>query len=193
MKKTIFALMALTIAFATLFTTCKKDETEKTPGEVTTDFLTKAKKGWELTAAIADRAYTNKDGVTSENLLESYFVDCEKKDILFFEESGHKIEYGKPLCSWRSGAGESLGQWKLINNDKVLQFHLPYFVYGENDDYTPLQGTIQSIDEKQFIVTVPIDFGDEDGAAKIGKARNDRGIKVRGEDIYKITFTYRAK
>ena len=184
MKKIILAALALVVAFT--FTACESPE-------LTKEELLIQKKGWTLYTATSIPAYKNYEGVTSENLLVSYFIECELDDILYFYENKSSImNFGKKDCEGQVGKDASLGNWRFLN-DNVLEFHLPYFC-DESDNLALLEGKVIVLDEETLQLRVPVVFYG-DPAKSQGKIRNDRGIRnAKGDDDkFEFTFTYKAK
>jgi len=181
MKKTLIAAIALLIAF--VFTACPK------PVLTNEDNLTQ-KKGWELYTATSIPAFTNTDGVTSEDLTKSYFYECELDDILYFYTNKSSIlNYGKESCEEEVGKDVSLGNWQFIKNEEVLEFHLPYFFDG--DHFALLEGKIVVLDENTLSLRIPLKFVDD--PAKSGTfVVNKRGLKgIKDDAEYQFTLTYK--
>ena len=176
----------MAIAIAVLFTACpvvEKDQEE----------LLTQKKGWTMLTATSDRAYTNFDGISSENLFVSFFYECELDDILHFDiNKSSKMDFGKDICDDQTGKEVGLGNWKF-KSEKVLEYHLPYF-FDDNDNFALLEGAVVVLDETTLTIRVPVEFYD-DPVKGSGKIRNDRGIRnAKGDaDKYNFTFTYKAK
>jgi len=187
MKKLLLVATTILVAFA--FTSCDP-VVEKTRKE-----LLIQKKGWELYSATSVPAFTNKDGVVNSNLFESFFYDYEKDDILFFYENGSSImNYGKILESGTTEKEISLGNWRLIKDDKVLEFHLPYF-FNDDDTFYQLEADISVLDESTMtlIMKVKYDNGVPPTKSPINTIRNDRGMKgIRSVTDYTFTFTYKV-
>lgn len=138
MKKNIF-MFALCAIFAFGMTSCNPEE--KTQLEERTDFLTGAKKGWELTAAESSPAYLFKDGSSATNLFTGGFIeDYEKDDLVIYNTSGSvEVDPGTKL----PGEGEdgfsikkSMGTWKFVDVDAtILDTHIPFLLsaYGNTE------------------------------------------------------------
>jgi hypothetical protein len=183
MKKTLIAAIAVLIAFA--FTAC-----EPKPDPTNTDLLTQ-KKGWELFSATSVPAYTNIEGKTSENLFEVYFDPCEQDDILTFNaDLSAELDYGKIKCSWDGeGKVKPLGLWRFLENEKVLEFKLPYFLDFEDQMFL-LEGKISTLDATTLTLRIPITFA---SVPAKGKAKNIRGIQnAKGDAEYQFILTYKV-
>jgi len=187
MKKTIFAVMAVIASLSFLATSCPKPEPTK-------EQLLCQSKGWQLISATSIPAFTNKENVTSENLFVSFFYPCELDDILYFNENYSSIlNFGKLICDDQSGKDISLGNWRIIKNENVLEFHLPYF-FNDDDTFYRLEGKIVDLSSELLIVRLPIDFGSNDNPAKGNKIRNDRWLGgAKGDDgKFEFTLTYKV-
>jgi len=193
MKKTIFALMALTLVFAVAFVACNKDKDKtETQEEKYTKCLIQ-KKGWTLSTATSIPAFKPNVGTPDENLFKSFFMECELDDILYFYENKSSIlNFGKEKCGapYPDGKDMSLGNWRLIKNAEVLEFHLPYFT-DDDDKMLEIEGKIITLDDNTLVIRIPVDYSEN--AAK--KMKNTRGAtNLRGDDgKYDFTFTYKAK
>jgi len=184
MKKTLLAAMALIVAFA--FTSCD-------PAELTKEEMLTQKKGWEMFTATSSPAYTNLDGVTSENLFVSYFEACELDDILYFRTGGATLNFGKNICDWETGKEKNLGEWRLAEND-ILTFYLPYFV--DNDDLmVRLEAKVIVIDETTLQLRIPIADIDNN-PAKANSLKRGRIIvphaNAKVDPKYQFTITYKV-
>ena len=143
--------------------------------------------GWMLFTATSFPAYSNYEGVTSENLFVSYFFECELDDIIFFNKNNtHYLNYGKFLCDWESGAGTSLGNWKINENESVLEFQLPYF-FNEDDTFAKLEGKIVVLDENTLQLRIPIVYDEGTKTTKRGLL----SIGAKAAEQYIFTLTYR--
>jgi hypothetical protein len=187
MKKTI--LVSLAVLIAILFTAC--------PKELTPEQKLAQSKGWELFSATTIPAYTNKDGVKDENLFISYFEDYEIDDILYFYENGSSIiKCGKKDNNGQQAKESSLGNWRLIKDNKVLEFHLPYLEDASNNgNLALLEAKVITLDENTLVLRLPVTFVDEPVAAKSSKnlILNTRGMKgAKGEITFDWTLTYKV-
>jgi len=187
MKKTFLAAMALIVAFA--FTSC--EDSQKTREELLTQ-----KKGWELQTATSFPKYTNFDGESSEDLTQVFFLECELDDILEFNtDKSSFMNFGKLVCEGETEKKVSLGNWKLKDNDQVLEFHLPYF-FDANDNFALLEAKVQVLDENTLTLRIPITF-EEPAPEKSFSLRESRRIKphnasTKSEPQYQFTFTYKV-
>jgi len=157
MKKTLFALMALTLVCAIALSSCTKKEEETEPVPPTkTELLTQVK-GWVLTSATSVPAFVPNVGTPNEDLFESFFEECEIDDINIFKTNGDMvIKYGGTLCAGQTGAEEFLGKWKFIEGkEDVIQFYLLAY-YEDNGNYSPLEAKIVNINETTLQLRVPI-------------------------------------
>ena len=182
MKKTLIAAIAL-IAFA--FTACQPTEPTKT------ELLTK--KGWTLSTATSIPAFENKSGVTNENLFVSFFWDCEKDDILNFNQNGSSImDLGKLICDDQTGKELSLGNWRFLKNEEVLEFYLPYF-FNEDNSLARLEAKIVALDANTLTLRIPLEYDNGLNPAKSGKIRNDRGVQdAKSVKNYEFILTYKV-
>ena len=133
MKKVILSVVVVALA-TVVFTSCKDDPTKE---ELLTD-----KKGWKLSSAVTNPAYTNSKGVTSVDLLECWFAACELKDVLYF-----KTDKATSLTSGCDGTKETTGTWEFLKDETQLRFRLHYF-----EDDTPVYDvvTIKELSEDTF-------------------------------------------
>jgi len=184
MKKMFLAVLAALVVFS--FLSCDKEPKTKT------ELLTQ-NKGWELYTATSIPAFLNKDGVSDENLKKSFFWECELDDILHFYENGSSImNHGKVICDGQSGKETSLGNWRLIKDEEVLEFYLPYF-YNDDDTFYRLEGKIVTIDENTLQVRLPIEYDNGVPSTKSGKIVNDRGMTgTRSITNYEFILTYKV-
>ena len=125
MKKVILSVAAVALAVV-VFSSCKPDEKEKTNEELLTN-----PKGWVMTRAISNPAYTNSLDYTDADLFKSWFYPCELKDILAFKSDK---EGKKTILTSTCDAGikqtETLGTWSFKKDTKdeiVLNFRIPFF------------------------------------------------------------------
>ncbi|MCL2245741.1 MAG: hypothetical protein FWC10_01325 [Lentimicrobiaceae bacterium] len=187
MKKMFLAVCTAIISLAFLATSCPRDE--KTPDE-----LIVQKKGWELQTATSVPAYTNFAGVTNENLLVSFFEDCEKDDILYFYDTkSSMMNLGKTICDWNADKKEiSLGNWKFrsITDNKadVLEFHLPYFT-DDKDNFALLEAKVVNLDENTLTLRIPISF--DENPAKSFNGRRVVKTNSKVDPQYQFTFIYK--
>ena len=151
MKKTFFALMALTLVCAITLSSCKKTE-EKTMEELLTQ-----SKGWVLTSATSVPKFEPISGTPDEDLFKVFFEKCELDDINIFKPNKDMVlNYGKEVCSGQTGKEEFMGKWKFIDGkDDVIQFYLIAY-YDDAGNYTPLEAKIVNIDESTMQLRVPI-------------------------------------
>ena len=186
MKKTFLAAMALIVAFA--FSACE------TPEPTKEELLTQ-KKGWTMLTATSIPAYENlKTGVINENLFVSFFYPCELDDILYFNtDKSSFMNFGKLICEGEEGDKVSLGNWKFIKNDEVLEFHLP-FLFDENDNFALLEGKIVVLDENTLQLRIPVTF--EDNPAKssnrMGRVVKTLPANSKVDPQYQFTINYRV-
>ena len=154
MKKTIFALMALTLVFAVAFVACNKDK-DKTEDELKVNHLTQ-KKGWVLTAATAEPKYELNAGALIDDLFDGFISNCEVDDIIYFKETGSQmLNFGKdgktyPCDAVQSQKEKSLGNWEFANDNKNLKFYFP--AYPQQ-----LEAVILKLDENTLKLSVAID------------------------------------
>jgi hypothetical protein len=184
MKKSIFALMALLIAFAISFSACDK------PIPTNEELLCQSK-GWELFSATSNPPFTNKAGVTNANLFESFFFPWEKDDILFFNKNKSSfMNFGKILEPGTTEKEVSLGNWRFLKDEKVLEFHLPYF-FNDDDSFATLEASI-SLDENSMTLIMDIKYDNGVDPVK-GRIVNDRGILGAKSVVdYVFTFAYKV-
>jgi len=183
MKKLFLVATAILVAFA--FSACTK------PEKTNEELLTQGK-GWQLVSATSVPAFTNKDGISSPNLFVSFFYACELDDILYFYmDKSSKMDNGKLLCDWDEGKVTSLGNWRFIKNDKVLEFYLPYF-FNDDDSFAKLEGNFV-VDDNTLTLMINIDYDNGPDPAKSGKIVNDRGLQgTRSVTNYDFTLTYKV-
>jgi len=183
MKKLFLVAITILIAFA--FTACKNEEKTK-------EELLCQKKGWLLFSATSNPAFTNIAGVSNQNLFVSFFEACELDDILYFYDNKSSVlNFGKLICDWDEGKDISLGNWRLLKNDEVLEFHLPYF-FNDDDTFYTLEAKIIALDENTMTLGMDINYDNGVDPTK-GKIKNDRGIKgFRSVVDYYFTFTYKV-
>ena len=158
MKKTLFALMALTLVCAITLSSCTKKEEEKeepTP-KTKTELLTQVK-GWVLTSATSIPAFEPLAGTPNEDLFKAFFEECEIDDINIFKTNGDMVlKYGGKLCAGQTGNEENLGKWQFIGDkEETLQFYLIAY-YEDNGNYTPLEAKIVDLSETSLKLRVPI-------------------------------------
>jgi hypothetical protein len=181
MKKTIFAVMALTFAFAAIFVACTKELTDE-------EMLTQTK-GWILTAATSEPPYImlSEDGEEPEHLrdlMKGYFYDYELDDVYYYDENyALRVDPGKKLPpSGKDGytAVTTLGSWVL--NGKSLTTKVPSFY-----DKDPVTGTwimdkvkITNLTKDELTYTFTWDAAAKKKIAK-------------GEEIYTFTLTFSKK
>ena len=131
MKRVILSLMAVATV-AVVFTSCKPD---KTPEE-----LLQNSKGWKLQSAMSTPAYTNGAGVTSTNLFESWFLQCEQNDVVFFDKSNAtKVQHG---CEAKKNK-QTTGTWSLTETEEFpykLNFRIHFF---EEEDGSPIYSDVE--------------------------------------------------
>jgi len=150
-----------------------------TPEELLTQ-----EKGWQLTAGTCDPPFELGNGDLVSNLFEGFLYDCELDDIIFFYKNYTQyLNYGKNLCDWESGIGINLGNWRIREDEGVLEFQLSYF-FNEDDTFAKLEGRIVILNENTLKLDIPITFDD---GAKLAK----RGLMVsRSTKDYVFTLTY---
>jgi hypothetical protein len=184
MKKIFLAVLTAIIAFS--FIACEK--TDKTRTELLTQ-----KKGWELYTATSIPAFLNKEGVSNENLFISFFWACELDDILNFNENGSSImNHGKVSCEEGEGKETSLGNWRFLKDEEVLEFYLPFF-FNEDDSFARLEAKVVTLDENTLQLRIPISYDNGVPPAKSGKIVNDRGMTgTRSITNYEFILTYKV-
>jgi len=98
------------------------------PSSSKTKFLTQ--KAWKLSQAVSTPAYTNSAGVTSTNLFENWFLNCELNERLHFNTDN------TTTISQACYAGkETASPWYFLQNETKLNFRL-YFIEEEGEpDY----------------------------------------------------------
>ena len=154
MKKTLFALMALTLVCAIALSSCKKDPEEVVPEPTKEELLTQ-EKGWFLVSATSYPKYVPLEGEPNEDLRIVFFYPCELDDINYFKPNKDMVRgFGALLCDGEVGQEETLGKWKFIS-DEVLQFYLPAY-FDENGNYEPLEAKIITLNETTLQLRVPI-------------------------------------
>ena len=152
---------------------------------ITEELLTQ-EKGWMLTAATCDPAFEMFDGSLIENLFDGFLYDCELDDIIFFYKNyAQYLNYGKFRCEWEIETGIKLGNWKIKEDENVLEFQLPYF-YDEYDNFARLQGKIVNLDNNTLKLIVPIVF--DDGTKLTKRGFIPSSTKTIKE--YEFTLTY---
>ena len=158
MKKTLFALMALTLVCAIALSSCsKKEEDKEEPVPPTkTELLTQVK-GWVLTSATSVPKFEPLTGDPDEDLFKSFFEECEIDDINIFKPNNDMVlKYGGKLCDGQTGTEEFLGKWKFIEGkEDVIQFYLVAY-FEDNGNYSPLEAKIVNISETSLQLRVPI-------------------------------------
>ncbi len=168
MKKTIFVL-AIAAMFAVSLSSCTEVKT-------TEQLLIENTKGWVLSAATSDPAYALESGREITNLLDGYFYDCEKDDIIIFQESGVQvINTGENIDPTWGYQHQAIGNWSLSADNTYLFMQLPFF-YDETGftyDIEQEKCRIVSINSKELV----LEF-----------AFNDNESPAKGE--YKFTLTY---
>jgi hypothetical protein len=153
---------------------------------VTKEDLLTQEKGWELYTATSNPAYTNSIGITSENLVVSFFYACELDDILYFNKNKSSIlNFGKLICDDQIGKEVSLGNWKF-QGEEVLEFHLPYF-FDCDDNFALIEAKVVVLDENTLRLEVPLTFSDGGKAAKRGLISTG----AKATENYVFTFTYK--
>jgi hypothetical protein len=149
------------------------------------DLLTQ-KNGWRLAAATSIPAYTSFEGITSQNLFDNFFFECELDDILYFNKNKSLvINFGKILCDWDIGQELALGKWQITEDGKILKFRLPYF-YDLYEDFAPLEAQILQLDENKLQLIFPISFDDYSKLTKRGFV----ATKAKGNSVYEFMFIY---
>jgi len=141
--------------------------------------------GWLLTAATSFPAFVNWMGISSENLFVSFFYECELDDILYFKKNYSQIiNSGKMLCEPAQAKEISLGNWRIIKDEEVLEFQLPYF-FTEDDYFVRLEAKIMVLNDNTLILRLPLMFDD---GLKIGKRVFTSQTKTN--TCYEFTLTY---
>ena len=156
MKKS-FLMVAACAALVFGVTSCNPDKT----GE---EYLIDGKKGWLLTSAISTPAYETTEGDKVSNLLTGFLMDCERDDLMHFNENGSQvINPGKDKRTTdpaddnfecKEMGEKSLGNWALANDEKSFtSFFLPYF-----DSNLGQKGAVEvvAIEEKTLTINVKI-------------------------------------
>jgi len=109
-------------AAAVVFTSCKPNETN--------EGLLTIKKGWKLESALSTPAYTNSAGITSPNLFESWFADCEKKDVIYFKSGGAtEVKFG---CE--GNTKQTTGTWRFVQEDPSIVLNMRIHFFEEDGD-----------------------------------------------------------
>ncbi|MCQ2277538.1 MAG: hypothetical protein MJZ87_11455 [Bacteroidales bacterium] len=168
MKKTLLVL-AVAAMFVFSFSSCGDTQT-------TAEILTNNTKGWVLSSATSSPAYVLSSGRAIENLLDGYFYDCEKDDIIIFQDGGIQVinpganvdpEWGYQI--------QTLGTWSLSADNTVLNMQLPFFYGPSNMTYDQEQEScrIVSVSSKELVLEY---------------AFNDNESPAKGE--YTFTLTY---
>lgn len=168
MKKTFFAL-AIAALFAVNFSSCEKIKT-------TAEILTENTKGWVLSAGTSDPAYILQSGRSIENLLDGYLYDCEKDDIIIFQENGTQvINPGSEIDPEWGYQTTTLATWSLSDDNTHLFMQIPFFYdkTGLTYDIEQEECRIVSVSPKELVVEF---------------AFNDNESPSKGE--YKFTLTY---
>ena len=171
MKKNIL-IAAMCVLVATGFMSCGETD-DKT--ELLTD-----KKGWVISAATSTPGYLIGEDHIS-NLMDGYFNDWEKDDVLYFEANGnHSVDPGTKLPpegedGYTTKTG--LGSWKFIGDDKSkISMQLPFFY---DDD--PEVCNVVSLTKDEFKVRYT--FVD----------RIPTPTKAEGDIEYTFVITYKHK
>ena len=128
MKRVILSVTALALAVV-VFSACTKEKTNE-------DYLTFSK-GWVISKAISNPAYTNGGGITNADLTKSWFYECELNDILCFKsDKDGKRTVLTTTCNGDVKQKETLGTWAFTKeeaDDVRLKFRLPFFEEDEED------------------------------------------------------------
>lgn len=123
MKKSILSVIAIAIVSVFAFTSCNK--------QTMTDYL-KTEKGWTLSVAECTNGYVFDDNTTINNLFDGYIYDCEKDDVIKFNEDGYEyMNPGTDVCEWQPSLETSLGKWAINEEEKVLDMQIPFFYDDE--------------------------------------------------------------
>jgi len=138
MKRVISVATVVALA-AVIFSSCGS---EKTPEELLT-----YKNGWKMSKATSTPAYKNNDGVEDADLFESYFYECEQKDVLYFKSDGDGKRTVLAHGCFDDGK-ETTGTWEFSDSDgKLLKFRIPFF---EEEKYATVDVTKLEEDVFEF-------------------------------------------
>ncbi len=171
MKKTLFSL-AIAALFAVSLSSCSDSKS-------TSELLTGATKGWVLSSATSSPAYELSSGRTVEDLMDGYLYECEKDDIIIFQEGGVQvINPGSSIDPEWGYQVETVGTWSLSTDNTYLYMQIPFFydATGLTYDVEQEECRIVSITSKELV----LEF-----------AFNDNTSDAKGE--YKFILTYNAK
>jgi len=158
----------------------------KVADPMTSENLLTQENGWKLTTFTSVPPYVLFNGEEISNMFEGFLYECELDDIIvFYKNYSQYLKYGKFLCDWDSGSGVTLGNWKIKNNESVLEFQLPYF-FDINDNFARLEGRIVTLDNNTLKIDVPLEF-DDGGTAKRGLIASGR---TKAIEKYVFTLTY---
>lgn len=159
MKKSLLVL-AVAALFVFSFSSCGDPST-------TAEILTNNTKGWVLSSATSAPAYELSSGRAVENLLDGYFYDCEKDDIIIFQDGG--VEVINPGANIDPEWGyqiQTLGTWSLNADNTVLSMQLPFFYAPSHFTYDLEQEDcrIVSINSKELVLEYK--FNDNENPSK---------------------------
>jgi len=187
MKKTFLAAMALIVAFA--FSACEKTEPTK-------EEMLQTKKGWVMTAATSEPPYKmeSQPGAAFPDLYKNYFESYELDDIYFYKEDGAlQVDPGK-TGEWGYQKKETLGVWRLFENDSKLMTKVPgFYDFGEVDGVWEMD-KVDVIDITETTLKFSFTWRVDDEVAKsMPKHRAPRATKGDDPEIYTWTFTFTAK
>src|SRR5574344_2623018 len=120
MKKRVLSIMIIAAVCLLAFASCKKDKTK-------TELLT-AEKGWVLSTATSSPAYNLNGGGQIGNLFDGYIYDCEKDDIIKFNEDGHEyLNPGDDVCDGQASEESSLGTFDFNETEMTMDMQIPFF------------------------------------------------------------------
>jgi len=134
MKKTLFALMALTLVCAITLSSCSKKEEDPEPivPKTKTELLTQSK-GWMLIAATSSPAFPSGESQYADLFNSPVINDWDKDDVFYYgADFSVKVNPGAklpPSGKIEDGyiAEKSLGAWKFKNNETILEHYYPFF------------------------------------------------------------------
>ena len=189
MKKIFLAVLTAMIAFS--FLAC--DKTDKTNEEMLT-----TKKGWVMTAATSDPAYIMDDGTGNHvtDLYKNMFETYEKDDIYTYAtvEDGQALKVDpKTIGTYGYQKLETLGIWRLFDNDKQLVTKVPGFYDFDEKTGVWTMDVVSNVTISETTLTYSYTWKTNDPAAKALKGTRAPRITRDDPEQYTWTFTFTAR
>lgn len=120
MKKSTLSIIVVAAVCMLAFSSCTKEKTM-------TEML-QIKKGWTLSTATSSPAYNLNEGGQITNLFDGYVRDCEKDDIIKFNEDGHEyLNPGDDVCDGQASEESSIGSYSLNEDAMTMDMQIPFF------------------------------------------------------------------